>query len=221
MMDWTVTDTEQANKKRKEMSESQPGMVEVEEDEAEVKIKGVLKDVSQLTCRNTRSIAHLEGAMFRAFRTKKDDPVIVAAIQAGKAYTEATKGKKGHNMGSPHLHVAAAVLRTLCTQQGANVEKLQNFMTTFASQKLLSEAIPTLYVAKQYDETKYKIVWMDTSATLPVQMGTMQVRIFEEELRGHLERTGAEELVGTAPKTPAERRLNKFLGKKKQEKGGA
>ena len=54
--------------------------------------KGIFKDVASMTCRNSRSIAHIEGAIYKNWKVKEAFPIIAPCVTAGKTYAEATKG---------------------------------------------------------------------------------------------------------------------------------
>lgn len=221
MMDWAVTSSEDASKKRKSMGASNATDVKEEAEEGST-TKGIIKDIASLTLQNTRAVKHIEGALCKSYRTAKTDAVVTAAVTAGKSYTEATRGKRGHNMGSPHLHVGAAIIRILEKSSHCDVVKIKSFMHQHGAQNALCNAIPILFVSEQFDKEKFKITWLDTPVWLEDGVGGgATTRILSEELSKYLIAEGAEELVGTAPRSPAERRVSKFLGKKKSQTGGA
>ena len=78
--------------------------------ESDYNTKQMTKDIVSLTLRGSRNNATYDGFLFKTWKTKGTNPVVIAGTNAGKGYHEATKGKKKHDMGPPHLHVLAAVL---------------------------------------------------------------------------------------------------------------
>lgn len=69
-------------------------------------LRTALRLVDQLDAR----VRELEGAMFETVAMPMDHPIIAAAKEASSAYAAAVKGRPQHEWGSPHVHVAAALL---------------------------------------------------------------------------------------------------------------
>lgn len=127
-------------------------------------------------------------------------------------------------MGSPHLHVLAAVLGELRTVASVDQELLtamEKHCDGPGGMSRLHAAVPIFYVAKQHDESKAKIVFMDKDIIINTNDGPKNVRILTQVLSPYLLANGGELLEGAAPKNPAERRLAKFSSKKDAKKAGA
>ena len=154
-LSWALTDGDSAKRLKTEI-DANGGAAKAEDGEADAP-KSIMKDIASLALQTSRGQAHMEGAFYRNFQVNEDFPLIPPCVLAGKSYTEATKGKKGHGMGSPHVHVAITGLQKLHGMPGVNQKKLEMFTKEHNTREAIQEAIPIFFVSKQYEEKKYKI----------------------------------------------------------------
>lgn len=217
-MEWALSTPTTSPAKKKAKKEG--GELEEDDDEDMVKTKGfamskaITRDHVALTLRTARGLAVIEGQLYKTWKVKTVCPVIEPALEAGKAYAESTKGKKNHGKGSPHIHVCAAVLKVLLTQNMVDQGRVQRFISDNGEPKKLAKAVPVFYVTKMCDEAWSRIVWHSP-------MDDRGYSCLDNELPKLLMATGNDgaELPGTAPRNPLERRLKKFLEKTKKKNG--
>ena len=196
-MDWAnLPDVKGEKGEKKELKGTKPDKVILE----------AILDIGELSIQNARGIAQIEGFLYKTWKMKSDDKLIKDSAESGKKYAADVKGKPKHGKGPPHPYAAVTALKNL-EASAANedaVKAVQSWGATYAcSVETTAKSIPVFFVAKMYEDGFHKIVWHDETPE----------KAFDIMMTDYLRSHNGEQMPGTAPRKPMERKIRAFLDK--------
>ena len=117
--------------------------------------------LQKLSLKHDQEIRELAGALTDFWLAPKTLRAVVAEMEAGADYMEEVKKRgRGHGLGAPYTHVAAAFVEALAVEaEGAPKQVLTTFMAlVVAREETVTECFGAFRVKEAYsaDETQHR-----------------------------------------------------------------
>ncbi len=164
-------------------------------------VEEMIPMLAKMCLQNAQTGRDLKGILVTTYLLLTTSPIIKALLAAGQDYHEKAFG--GNDLGSPHLHIFAALAEILITMDigGSNRE---------AVKKLIDENFGTMEsIGLVCKHCKVVTCWDDSETKLELHLDDSSQRLFDAALA----QTGAKRKPGRAPPTGMERAMQKLLEK--------
>jgi hypothetical protein len=131
---------------------------------------------------------------------------------AGKLYFDAVKGKKRHNLGPPNGHMGCSIVTQIYSElretDTREREAMMEFSRRFPGILEVATEMPVVRWGKTYEKkTRIVVGFGHTAKTLGIDL------LYLAWMNKH----GAEQKIGEAPRGPKERKVIELLGLGRQE----
>ena len=193
--------------------------------------KDPMVPLMKLALWNAQQVRVLASASLTTWSIQSSKSLVVAAEEAGKAYSKAVAEEgRGHKRGSPHCHVAMAAIEAMGGGEAAMEDGSRELLRRFASVmeqgglKAVAEAVAYFKVKQMYKREgqgeERHIVWLalHPNYSYKEEDNMSQHRLFKA-IDSVMVQEGGVRLTGTPPKNELERVVEEFL--KKAQKGGS
>lgn len=175
------------------------------------------RDLLAQVAQNTRDLAHVMACVFYTVLIPKTSSYVWKALQVGQSYYEKTKNRKGHSMGSPHLHIFNCWVVVTRDNMGSHLtadeaEAITKFSKDYKEMDDAAQVVKLARCSKTYDPEMYRLQFN----TYPVIQKLVDTFLRFMKWDGGVVKWGA------APRGPRERRIDAYLrGQKAEEEEAA
>lgn len=176
----------------------------------------IMAVVVKMVLANTNDLKAVKSCVMRQFLIPTSVGFCAMSKAATKAYSENTKGKKGHKMGSPDVHVWRALVQWLQAEvkkladagdgSAAPVVKLVEDHAPHCTPDALKAHIHHLRLVECWKEDVMRLEVGISPDVKPVLDAAVKIMVA----------AGAEERFGKQPKGDLERKLLKYVSELKQ-----
>ena len=167
--------------------------------------EGIIKLMAKMQLQHAQMLREQQGVLFDVVFMDTESDVIKEMQEKGASYSEQTQGKRGHNMGPPHLHIFDSMMGALIkkkdeigAQNYTEIKKYVDFCEG-ADQDMILRQVKQCRVAKCFEHSKKKIF-------MAIENTGCRYQVLDA-----LKQLGGEQKHGRAPPGAMEVALQDFL----------
>ena len=167
--------------------------------------EGIIKLMAKMQLQHAQMLREQQGVLFDVVFMDTESDVIKEMQEKGASYSEQTQGKRGHNMGPPHLHIFDSMMGALVkkkdeigAQNYTEIKKYVDFCEG-ADQDMILRQVKQCRVAKCFEHSKKKIF-------MAIENTGCRYQVLDA-----LKQLGGEQKHGRAPPGAMEVALQDFL----------
>ena len=117
---------------------------------------GIIKLMAKMQLQHAQMLREQQGVLFDVVFMDTESDVIKEMQEKGASYSEQTQGKRGHNMGPPHLHIFDSMMSALIKKKDEIGAQNYNEIGRLAIELLLRKLSDTEDPASTKDQILLK-----------------------------------------------------------------